>query len=84
MITPKLSNGLLDDADNETKFNSCKKRGARNSYWLKYNSHFIYPGEKIMNKTLQHTTKMGKISSKIPFQLHHKSRNIFLQRTRLI
>ena len=34
-----------------------------------------------MKKTLQHTTRMGNKLSRIPFQLHHKSRNILLQRT---
>ena len=32
-----------------------------------------------MKETLQHTKRMGNISSRIPFQLHHKSRNPLFQ-----
>ena len=35
---------MLDDADNEIKLNTHKKRGARDSDWWKYNSYFMYPG----------------------------------------
>ena len=37
----------------------------------------------MLKKTIQHTTRMGYISLRIPFQIHQKSRNSLLQRTRL-
>ena len=83
MITLELYNDILDEADNKIYLNACKTRDAIDSDWWKYNSYFMYPGEKITKKMLQHTTSIGKILSRIPFQLHHKSRNPFLQRTRL-
>ena len=36
-----------------------------------------------MKKTLQHTTRLGKISLRIPLRQHWKSRSPLLQRKRL-
>ena len=63
---------MLDDADNEIKLNTHKKRGARDSDWWKYNSYFMYPGEKIVKKTIKHTTRMVNNPPRIPLQTHHK------------
>ena len=83
-ITDEQHLELLNIANEERNPQVVKTRDARESDWWKCNSYFSYPGEKIMKQTLKHTTRMGKISSRIPFQLHHKSRNPLLQRTRLL
>ena len=36
----------------------------------------------MMKKMLQHTKRMGKISSIIPLQIHHNSSNTLLERTK--
>ena len=77
---------LLDEVDEAEEKRSLmirKTRDQRDSNWWRANSYFLYPGEKVMKKTLQHTTRLGKISTRVPMRIHYKSRNPLLNRARL-
>ena len=47
IITTELYNDLLGDEKSERKLNARKTRYARDSDWWKYNSYYMYPGEKL-------------------------------------
>ena len=60
-----------------------KNRHEHSDNWKQYLHFFLYPKEDIMRATLQHTTRVGKISQRYPMRIHYKSRNPLLQRPRL-
>ena len=65
------------------KKNIRRLTNSRLSNWQKFNSFFLYTGEKIMKDTLRHNTIAGKLSRSVPMSKHHKSRNPLLNRNRL-
>ena len=51
--------------------------------WYKYNKKILYPGKELIQETLHHNTRVGKLTHKIPMQQHHKIRNPMLSRYQL-
>ena len=49
----------------------------------KYAPYFLYPGKDIMEATLRHTTRFGKLTGAVPMKKHQKSYNPLLNRRRL-
>ena len=50
----------------------------------KNSPYFLYPGETVMKKTLQNTTRYGSLNMRIPMRQNYKSRNPLLQRRRFL
>jgi len=49
-----------------------------------YSKYFLFPGENVMKKTLQNTTRYGSINMRIPMRQHYKARNPLLSRRRIL
>ena len=67
MIKPEIYNDTIDNEDNEIKLNHRKKRNWIYSDWWKYNSYFMYTGEKLWKNSPTHN-KDGKylVNNPIP------------------
>jgi hypothetical protein len=72
---------LIDNAD---KRHMAIRKTRRMAYDPKhYSPYFLYPGDIVMQKTLENTTQYGSINMRVPMQQHYKSRNPILQRRRI-
>jgi hypothetical protein len=45
--------------------------------------YFYYPGDTVLKKTIENTTRLGTINTRVPMRQHYKSRNPLLQRRRI-
>ena len=75
-------NELVQEVENrKINISKTKKMKEDPTQFMKY---FLHPGEEVMKKTLQNTTRFGSINMRIPMRQHYKARNPILQRRRIM